>query len=243
VTAPYDISIVIPTLVDDSALVSLLSTIRRWPRQPREVIVADGASSPAVRAACGRYAARWLASVPGRGMQLMKGAARANGSVLWFVHADVSPDPDSIRAIIESVDSGAVGGCFTFRFNGRPHPIKSLLERCIAWRVRFGIPYGDQGLFVRRAVFDVCGGFASTPLFEEVPLIKGLRRHGRFDVLPLPILVSDRRWERDGWWMRTLSNRLLAVGFTMGISPARLGRWYGWGRAASSGIRDERADA
>ncbi|MGH8310635.1 MAG: hypothetical protein ACRETX_12690, partial [Steroidobacteraceae bacterium] len=52
-TAPYDISIVVPTLADDSALVSLLSTIRRWPRQPREVIVADGASSPAL-------GARWL---------------------------------------------------------------------------------------------------------------------------------------------------------------------------------------
>lgn len=233
-TAPYDISIVIPTLSDDAALVSVLSSVRHWPRQPREIIVADGASNPAVRAACARYAARWLPSVPGRGTQLMKGAARASGSVLWFVHADTCPDAGSIEAIIESVDSGALGGCLTFRFNGRPRPIKSLLEQCIAWRVRFGVPYGDQGLYVTREAFDVCGGFASTPLFEEVALVKALRRQGRFDVLKLPILVSDRRWQRDGWVKRTLSNRLLALGFAMGVSPARLARWYG---TLSSGER------
>jgi len=227
VTAPYDISVVIPTLDDDAALVSLLSTIRHWPRQPREIIVADGASSRAVRAACIRYAARWLPSVPGRGMQLTKGAARASGSVLWFVHADASPDRDALEAIIESVDSGALGGCFTFRFNGRPQPMKTLLERCIAWRIRYGVPYGDQGLYATREAFDVCGGFASTPLFEEVPLVKGLRRQGRFDVLPLPILVSDRRWQREGWLKRTFSNRLLAAGFALGVAPARLARWYG----------------
>ena len=243
VTAPYDISIVIPTLADDAALVSLLSTIRHWPRQPREIIVADGASNNAVRSACARYAARWLPSVPGRSVQLMKGASRASGSVLWFLHVEGSPDPDSIQAIIESVDSGASGGCFTFRFNGRPQPIKSLLEQCIAWRVRFGLPDIDHGLYLTREAFDVCGGFASTPLFEEVPLLKGLQRQGRFDVLTLSILVSDRRWQRDGWLMRTLSNRLLALGFVLGIPPARLARWFGRGRAADSEVAERRARA
>jgi glycosyltransferase involved in cell wall biosynthesis len=242
VTAPYDISIVIPTLADDATLVNLLSTIRHWPRQPREIIVADGASNSAVRSACARYAARWLPSVPGRSVQLMKGASRASGSVLWFLHPDGSPDPDAIQAIIESVDSGASGGCFTFRFNGRPRPIKTLLERCIAWRVRFGLPDFEHGVYVTREAFDVCGGFAATPLFEEVPLLKGLQRQGRFDVLTLAILVSDRRWQRDGWLMRTLSNRLLAFGFALGIPPARLARWFARSRAENSAIPDRRAN-
>jgi rSAM/selenodomain-associated transferase 2 len=234
-TAPYEVSIIVPTLEDDATLVSLLSTVRHWPRQPREIIVADGASSQAVRAACARYAARWLPSVPGRGVQLMKGASRASGSVLWFLHADPCPDRDALEAIIESVDSGALGGCFTFRFNGRPQPIKTLLERCIAWRVRVGVPYGDQGIYATREAFDVCGGFASTPLFEEVPLVKALRRQGRFDVLDLPILVSDRRWHRDGWLRRTLGNRLLAFAFVLGIPPARLARWYGGSKRVPQG--------
>ena len=225
-TAPYDISIVIPTIDDDASLVSLLSTIRHWPRQPREIIVADGASSPHVRNACARYAARWLPSVPGRGVQLMKGASRASGSVLWFVHADALPDRDSIEAIIESVDSGALGGCFSFRFNGRPQPMKTFLERCVAWRLKFGIPYGDQGLYATREAFDVCGGFAPMPLFEEVALVKALRRQGRFDMLELPILVGDRSWQREGWIRRALTNRVLALGFAMGVPPARLARWH-----------------
>jgi len=228
VTAPYDVSLVIPTLDDDASLVALLSSVRHWPRQPREIIVADGASSKAVRTACARYAARWVASVPGRSVQMMKGASVASGGVLWFVHADACPDRDSIEAIIESIDSGALGGCFTFRFNGRPQPAKSLIERCVRWRIGLGgVPFGDHGIYVTREAFDVCGGFAATPLFEEVPLVKAIRRQGRFDVLTVPILVSDKRWHREGWLRRTLGNRLLATGFALGISPARLARWSG----------------
>ena len=224
--APGDVSIVIPTLADDASLASLLAAIRRWLRQPREIIVADGACSAAVRAACEHHGAIWLPSTPGRGLQLTNGAARAGGAVLWFVHADSRPHQDSLAAIVAAVDSECAGGCFRFRFDGRRQWIKPVLERCIAWRARFGIPYGDQGLFATRAAFDASSGFAPTPLFEEVPLVKSLRRYGRFEVLALPILVSDRRWQRDGWLKRTLCNRLLAAGFALGVAPGRLARWY-----------------
>ena len=71
-----------------------------------------------------------------------------------------------------------------------------------------------------------------------MPLLKGLQRQGRFDVLPLTILVSDRRWQRDGWLMRTLSNRLLALGFAIGVPPARLARWFPRGRSEKSEVSD-----
>jgi hypothetical protein len=124
-----------------------------------------------------------------------------------------------------AIDSGAVGGYFRFRFCGVRRWYKALLEHAIHLRSHWGVPYGEQGIFATREFFDVCGGFAATPLFEEVPLVKALRRQGRFDALPIPIGVSERRWERDGWWRRALGNRLLALGYMMGVSPARLARW------------------
>jgi hypothetical protein len=38
--------------------------------------------------------------------------------------------------------------------------------------------------------------------------------------------VSPRRWERDGWIRRSLMNRLLALGFALGVAPDRLARMY-----------------
>jgi rSAM/selenodomain-associated transferase 2 len=232
-----DVSIVIPTLGDDAPLARLLSDIRAWPRPPREIIVADGAASATAQAECARHAALWLACAPGRGLQLAHGAARASGSVLWFVHADARPHPESLAAIVAAICAGAAGGCFRFRFDGQPTWIKPLIERCVAWRSRYGVPYGDQGLFATRAAFDACGGFAPAPLFEEVPLVRGLRRYGRFELLALPILVSDRRWQRDGWLRRTLNNRLLAAGYALGLSPALLARWYGPGHEGDAPAR------
>jgi rSAM/selenodomain-associated transferase 2 len=224
-TVPYEVSIVIPTLDEDAALARLLKRIRNWQRKPREVIVVDGASRAETRALCERQLAIWLPSVHGRGVQLMKGAAHARGTTLWFLRADSEPHADALSAIAVAVDSGAVGGYFRFRFSGQRHWYKGLLESAIRVRCRLGVPYGDQGIFATREFFDVCGGFAAAPLFEEVPLVKALRRQGRFDALPLPIGVSEWRWERDGWWRRTLRNRLLALGYVLGISPARLARW------------------
>jgi hypothetical protein len=63
-------------------------------------------------------------------------------------------------------------------------------------------------------------------LFEEVPLVRALRRAGRFARVGATIGVSPRRWERDGWVRRTLENRVLALGYLAGISPRRLARRY-----------------
>jgi len=224
-TALYEVSIVIPVVREDAALVELLRQIRAWPRKPGEVIVADGATSEHTRAHCYRNDATWVASVPGRATQLMKGAGAAKGSILWFLHADSTPDPDALDAIIASVDSGALGGCFRFRFAGKRSLVKTLLEWSNRLRCRWGgVPYGEQGLYVSREAFDVCGGFAPMPMFEEVPLIRTLCRQGRFDRLEMPLLISDVPWQREGWLLRTLKRRALALAYGLGISPARLAR-------------------
>jgi hypothetical protein len=121
---------------------------------------------------------------------------------------------------------GALGGYFRFRFD-RPRAWPALLlEPAIAFRCRFGIPYGDQGLFMRRNAYWEAGGHSPWPLFEEVDLINGLRRLGRFMPLREPILVDPRRWDRDGWWRRTWINRNLALAFARGASPAQLAARY-----------------
>jgi rSAM/selenodomain-associated transferase 2 len=228
---------VVPTLNDDAALRRLLALLRELVAAPEAVVVVDGASSAATAALCASGGCEWVPSRPGRGLQLAAGvaAARSAGAqALWMVHADCEPHPLAAQAIRAALADGAAGGYFRFRFGGRGSALKRFLEICIAWRCRLSMVYGDQGIFVSRAAYDASPGITHQPLFEEVALVRALRGTGRFVALPLPITVSERRWQRDGLVRRTLRNRTLALGFVLGVDPQTLARWYRASRARES---------
>jgi rSAM/selenodomain-associated transferase 2 len=220
------LSVIIPVLNDSAALASLLETLAAMPAGPDEVLVVDGGGDDACRAVCQAAGARWIASRPGRGAQLDAGARAAAGDWLWFLHADASPPPAGAAAIREAMTAGRAGGWFRFRFTGTAHALARLIATLTNWRCRFGVPYGDQGLFAAAAAYRRAGGFPDQPLFEEVPLVRGLRRAGTFSPLALSIGVSPRRWEQDGWLRRSLWNRALALGYMLGVPPGRLARRY-----------------
>ncbi len=220
------VSVIIPVVGDNESLAALLAKLRRLDPSPDEIVIVDGGSSAGCRSLARRFRCAYVGTRPGRGRQLHAGALRASGDVLWFLHADADPADDSISLIRRSHLAGASGGFFRFRFSGTSTWYKTLLAALTNWRTRFGTPYGDQGLFAGRGAYDAVGGFADTPLFEEVPLVRALRLHGSFAEIPTPIGVSPRRWERDGWLWRATGNRLLAVAYGLGVPPSRLTRHY-----------------
>ncbi len=221
------VSVVIPVYRDEAALGRLLSGLSGLLPRPREILVADGGASGRCRTLCRRYGAIYLSSFPCRGLQLNTGARRASGEVLWFLHADATLPEDPLSAIGAALAKDACGGFFRFRFDGsRPWPAP-LLERMVEFRVRSGgIPYGDQGLFMTRDAYWRSGGYPPWPLFEEVPLVRNLRTLAPFVALEEAIGVDPRRWERDGWWRRSLANRWLATKFWLGIPPGTLSERY-----------------
>ena len=220
------VSVVIPVIGDNEMLARILDRLRNLPAPPDEIVVVDGGSSAGCRSLARRFRCVYVGTRVGRGHQLHAGALRASGDVLWFLHADADPPEDGVTLIRSRHLAGATGGFFTFRFTGKPALHKRVLAGLINWRTRFGTPYGDQGLFVGRVNYDAVGGFVDTPLFEEVPLVRALRRRGEFTRLPATIGVSPRRWERDGWLWRSAGNRLLALAYIAGVPPRRLARRY-----------------
>jgi rSAM/selenodomain-associated transferase 2 len=218
--------VIIPVLNDTDALTALLGRLRAQQPGPLEVIVVDGAAHANVAGVCAAAGARYMTAPSGRGRQLRAGAAQARGNVLWFLHADALVPANAIAVIQDAVAQGAQAGYFQFRFSGARTWTKRVIEIFVAWRCRVATVYGDQGLFAQREVYERTPGFAATSLFEEVPLVRALRRAGRFTALAAAIEVDCRRWERRGFWRQTLINRLLALGYALGFSPERLARWY-----------------
>jgi len=218
------VSVIIPTLNEEGCLAEALAALKR--QQPCEIIVTDGGSSDGTRwAAAG--ADLFLDAPRGRAAQMNAGASRAAGDVLLFLHADCLPE-DGALAEAERLlrRPGVAAGCFRMcvRAEGA---LYRLIDACATARVRLtGLVYGDQGLFVRREVFERVGGLPPLRLMEDVFISRTLRRLGRIVVAPRRLFVSPRRWQRSGLVRQTLRNWALTALAAGGVHPDRLAAFY-----------------
>jgi rSAM/selenodomain-associated transferase 2 len=221
------LSVVVPVRGDSASLAALLEQL---PSRPGvQVVVSCTGPGDAMHDALreSRPDIRWMDGRAGRGVQLNAGAAAATGRWLWFVHADSQLPPGWFECF-EALDRqpDVVGGAFAFRLDS-PAWQARWLERAVAARVRlFGLPYGDQGIFVRRDVFQSLRGFLSIPLMEDVDFVRRLKRQGRVVHLIEGMVTSARRWERRGWLRQSLSNLGTLALYFAGVSPERLARRY-----------------
>ena len=218
------VTIVTPVLGDTDAARTLLAQIPGT--LDIEIIVVDGAADPAIEAVVAAHGRATLRrSAAGRGHQMNAGAAGAAGEWLLFLHADSTLPPGWLPAMTALGDAAA-GGWFRFALDDAAWQAR-LIERLVAWRVhRLRLPYGDQGLFVRRRVFERLGGFRELPLLEDVEFVRRLVRAGPVVELPLALGTSSRRWRRDGWFRRSTKNMAIVGLYLAGVPPARLARWY-----------------
>ncbi|MDP1570207.1 MAG: TIGR04283 family arsenosugar biosynthesis glycosyltransferase [Vicinamibacterales bacterium] len=229
------VSVVVPVRDDAAALAHVLAGLP--PVQDVELIVSATAEDEEALTGLRetRPDVRWVSGPAGRGTQLNSGAAEAHGRWLWFVHAD-SDVPPVWRDEFARLDGedGVVWGSFAFGLISAAWQARAI-EWAVGWRVRlFGLPYGDQGIFVRRAVFERMGGFAPLPLMEDVEFVRRLHREGRAAHLTVTLPTAARRWERQGWWRRSAANLLTLGLYAAGVSPERLARRYNSGSTQSS---------
>jgi rSAM/selenodomain-associated transferase 2 len=218
------VSIIIPTFNEASCLGQTLHALRA--QQPLEIIVTDGGSTDATCEQA-KAADRLLLGSPGRAAQMNRGAAAARGEVLLFLHADCSVQPGSLPCVEHCLDRpGIAAGCFRMAVQAEGWAFR-LIDYCATARVHVtGLIYGDQGLFLKRRLFEEIGGFPSLRFMEDVFISKTLCRHGRLAVLNQKILVSPRRWQRMGVLRQTLRNWVLTALAMAGVHPDRLARFY-----------------
>jgi rSAM/selenodomain-associated transferase 2 len=146
--------------------------------------------------------------------------------VLLFLHADGTLPPGAADDIRDAVEAGRPWGRFDVRLSGR-HFLLRVIERLMNWRSRLtGIATGDQAMFVRRDVYRMLGGYAPLPLMEDIELSTRLKWICRPACLPGPVLASSRRWEKHGIIRTILLMWTLRFLYWLGVSPARLARWY-----------------
>ncbi len=162
-----------------------------------------------------------------RAAQMNQGAAVAKGELLLFLHADTRIPTDSLLPLVQLMSryKKCVGGAYRFALDqgGFKPKVVEWGVKCREWI--FGLPYGDQAIFVRRATFEELGGYPLVPLLEDVLLVQALRKKGRLLYYRRSAVTSARKWERMGYWKMTRLNWETMVRRRLGTSIEDVAEW------------------
>ncbi len=220
------ISIVMPVLNEAENLRNTLDSLDLSSNE--ELIIVDGGSRDETLAIAREFTDKVYKTKTGRASVMNYGARRAAGDILLFFHSDCVLPDGGFEVIRETLsDPGVAAGAFFLGID-HPEPGFRLIEFGANLRSRFtSLLYGDQGMFLRKEVFEKVGGFADIPLMEDIEISGRLKRLGKIVFVMPPIKASPRRWLREGAFYTTLRDWSLALSYTvLKVSPERLLRYY-----------------
>ncbi len=219
-------SIIVPVVNEEAIIQATLSSIQD--NSAIEIIVVDGGSTDHTFKLVSEMGIKIIQSpVYGRANQMNFGAKIAKGELFLFLHADSKLPENYLDLITKTlVNPNIIAGAFELAINSNKTGLR-IIEKLVNWRSHlFSLPYGDQGIFMRREVFEEMGGFPELPIMEDFELIRRLKKRGKIGIIPAKITTSARRWEQVGIWKTTVINQLIIIGYFLKISPLKLKQFY-----------------
>lgn len=222
------LSIIIPVLNEAGRIAVALIALQPLRERGVEILVVDGGSTDGTAEIAKRGADHVMTAPRGRASQQNAGAQDALGDVFLFLHSDTQLPLDADTLIDEAIGkNNAQWGRFDVRFDTNQTMLRVVAMMMNARSRLTGIATGDQCLFVRRDAFAAAGGFPAMALMEDVALSALLRQQSAPACLRNKVTTSARRWQNGGVWRTIFLMWWLRTAFALGVSPARLARWYG----------------
>jgi glycosyltransferase involved in cell wall biosynthesis len=219
------LTIIIPTFQAEQGLRRLLPQLN-----DARVIVSDGGSEDGTLKFAVSTGASLAVGARGRGAQLKLGAKLAvlsgdPSDWFLFLHAD-SQLPDNWRDVVSTAT--AQTDPRYFRFKADASGLKPLfMNQMVALRCwALGLPYGDQGLLISRALYEQVGGHAKMALFEDVDLVERLKNVASLRPLPAALTTDVSKHWRDGLWRRGVRNLGLLWRYKRGATVSELLKAY-----------------
>jgi len=223
-----EVSVVIPTLNEAENIQRLLPLLLALVPAP-QIIVSDGGSSDATLAIAHSFGVEGISGIRGRGHQLNAGGTRTTGDIILFLHADSTLPQESYQGMLQVLqdEPELAGGAFRFSLHHTEGLWPRIYECNVGLRNRLlHLPYGDQGYFLRRTVWERGYHFAAQPLMEDVEWWERLSRDMEMRVLPWPVITSARRFRQRGYLASALRNLWTLTRYKMGVSSEILAKEY-----------------
>ncbi|HAJ91241.1 MAG TPA: glycosyl transferase [Gammaproteobacteria bacterium] len=221
------LSVIIPALNEAGCIRELCTALQPLRSRGHEVILVDGGSDDQTLALGTPLVDIALSSARGRALQMRTGAAAANGTILWFLHADTGVPDSPDQLILEALENSRNDwGRFDVSLSARHLVLRGVahlmnLRSCIS-----AIATGDQGIFVRRSLYEQVGGIPPLPLMEDIALSRALKQHSRPACIRQRLVTSARRWQQHGITRTILTMWGLRLAYFIGISPHHLAKYY-----------------
>lgn len=222
-----NLSIVIPTLNAEKDLSGCCACLLEGVTSGliRELVISDGGSGDNTLRIAEELGARVVSGPASRGGQLQRGVAETCSGWVLIVHADTHLSPGWSDVVRDHLDAGD-GGPAAFRLAFRAPGVRAALVA--GWAnlrsTAFGLPYGDQGLLIRRSIYDKAGGYPDQPLMEDVALVRALPKSPV--LLQAYAMTSAERYRSQGWLRRGAANLWTLAQYFLGADPVRLAKSY-----------------
>lgn len=199
------LSIIIPTLNEENYLGHLLASIKKQDYSDYEIIIADANSKDKTIDIAKSYSCKIVqGGLPAKGRN--NGAKVAKGDLLLFLDADtLLPDSDFLNKTLEEFNSRNLGiAGFLLRAYSKNSASRFFLDVVYNFTVVASekiLEHSAVGILVKKDLFDKIGGYdEGIKLAEDHDLGRRASKHEKFGIIKSrAILVSDRRFIRDGW--------------------------------------------
>lgn len=222
-TAP--VSVIIPTFNSAATLGKTLEPLFAGLHQGviRELILTDGGSQDDTAQIAQDLGAVWITGAPSRGGQISRAVDVAQGEWLLILHGDTQLPSDWVEPVIRHMARGGAG-YFNLSFDQRGLGA-AWTAKWANLRARvFGLPYGDQGLFIRKDLLDSLGGYPNIPLMEDVAMARLLK--GQLRPIGVSVVTSADKYRRRGWIRQGARNLALLARYLAGANPHDLYNQY-----------------
>jgi glycosyltransferase involved in cell wall biosynthesis len=224
------ISFIIPAFNEERFLPATIASIHEAAKGiDHEVIVVNDNSSDQTASVAEAAGARVI-NVAHRQIAATRnsGARSAQGNIFIFIDADTRINEPVIRKALDAINSGAVGGGSSVKFD-EPIPTyaKMLLPVCLCI-FKIGKFAAGCFIFCTREAFETAGGFNETMFgAEEIAMSRALKRQGRFVILNDSVVTSGRKMRsHSGWEILKVFSRLLVRGTKSLRSRKGMELWY-----------------
>jgi rSAM/selenodomain-associated transferase 2 len=226
------ISIITPILNEEKQITNFLNNLKDLEGIFETILVDGGSSDHTLNEAAKnidgfRHPIKILQSDRGRAIQMNKGAEKAKGEVLLFLHSDCQLPKDALKVIERAITKQeAIGGGFKHTFSD-PNIFLKVLSGFGNFTTRLTkIFYGDFGIFLRKDIFKKIGGYDEISFLEDVELCKKAKKYGRLNQIDRYISASPRRFLADGEIAVTVAYAV-AYGLNIfGFRPSFLKKYF-----------------
>jgi len=196
------LSIVIPTLNEEKYLPRLLESIKKQGFSDFEIIIADDNSKDNTVNIAKRFSAKIISGgLPAKARN--NGAKVAKGDVILFLDADVILPKGFLKKAINVFEKRKldIGTFFlvpkkskiaAFLFNLLYNYPIVVFEKIL--------PHAAMAILVKKDIFFEVGGFdEEITLGEDHYFARQVNKKGKFGIIKTKVLISTRRFRKDGW--------------------------------------------